>query len=183
MLFNSNEFLVFFALSVAAYSLIGRYGIRVGNGLVVLASYLFYSAWDYRFTGRLFFTSTLDFTVARLMQEPGEARRRWRVSAGIVLNLGRGSRLLPQFAGTRSITGFDLGLNFNLPHFATSLRHFLWILAAPLVGMQLWQWRKSSLHAPLELTRRPRAALQGMLLVLLVVCWKPEASPFVYFQF
>lgn len=467
MLFNSTEFLAFFGLFLAAYALIGRYDVWVRNALVVLASYVFYSAWDYRFTALLFFTSTLDFTVARFMEGAGESRRRGLVSASIALNLGvlgvfkyynffrqsfetlltqlglpahwqgwqivlpvglsfytfqsmsyvmdvyrreipacrnflqflaydsffpqlvagpigRGSRLLPQFAVTRKITvealeagvwlatwgmfkkvvladnlaplvdlvyqnnlgsgpmvllgtaafglqiycdfsgysdiacglarvlGFELDLNFNLPYFATSLRDFwrrwhislstwlrdylyiplggsrrssgvrtyinlgltmllgglwhgaglnfllwgLWhgaglmvnrwwqtrrplgwslpawagwactqsfvlvgwmffragsletllqlssalgqmslppwwrtyaanllVLASPLLAMQLWQWRKGKLDASLELSGWARAVLQGVLLVLILACWTPEASPFIYFQF
>ena len=466
MLFNSNEFLVFFALFCLGFGLAQR-SLQLRNILVVVASYVFYGWWDYRFTALLLFTSLLDFSVALLMDGTGnEVRRRALLVTSLVSNLGvlglfkyfnffrdsldsllasfgggvhggglniilpvgisfytfqsmsyvidvyrrqmpasrnpirflayvsffpqllagpigRGTHLLPQFSRTLRITaaevelglwlvvwgffkkvvladnlaplvelvyqntttsgptivlgtmafglqiycdfsgycdiacglarllGFELALNFNLPYFATSLREFwhkwhislstwlrdylyislggsrraeartclnlgitmllgglwhgaaltfvlwgllhglgliadrLWeqhrpgplalpgwlgwlatqafvlygwllfratsldqvlaftgalghlslprwwltyaanllFLASPLLLMQIWQWRSGRLDAPMKLTRSWRAALQGVMLVLIVCFWEPEAVPFIYFQF
>ncbi len=57
------------------------------------------------------------------------------------------------------------------------------VLAAPLVAMQLWQWRSGNLNAALGLPRWTRAALQGAMVLAIVAFWEPEASPFIYFQF
>ncbi len=56
-------------------------------------------------------------------------------------------------------------------------------LTAPLLVIQLWQWRSSDLEAPLRLPVWRRALLQGALLVCTAAFWQPEASPFIYFQF
>jgi D-alanyl-lipoteichoic acid acyltransferase DltB (MBOAT superfamily) len=88
MLFNSQEFLIFFGLFCVAYGL-ARQHLALRNWLVVIASYIFYGEWDYRFTALLFFTSALDFTLARLIGNAGiEGRRRALLATSIVLNLG-----------------------------------------------------------------------------------------------
>ncbi len=88
MLFNSTDFLVFFACFCVAYALVHN-SLRLRNWLVVVASYTFYSQWDYRFTGLLLFTSVLDYTVARRLELAQSPRRRrgWLVLS-VVLNLG-----------------------------------------------------------------------------------------------
>lgn len=63
MLFNSNDFLLFFGTFLLGYYLVRRH-LRARNLLIVVASYIFYGWWDYRFVGLLLFTSVLDFAVA-----------------------------------------------------------------------------------------------------------------------
>ncbi|HWH71576.1 MAG TPA: MBOAT family protein [Candidatus Sulfotelmatobacter sp.] len=88
MLFNSNEFLVFFALFCTAYVLV-RNSLAARNRLIVVASYVFYGSWDYRFAGLLLLTSGLDFTLARLIEGTGtDRRRRALLAASVGLNLG-----------------------------------------------------------------------------------------------
>ena len=87
MLFNSTDFLVFFALFYAAYAVVRRH-LAARNGLLLLASYVFYGWWDYRFTALLLTTSLLDFTFARAIDGPASAgRRRALVAASVTLNL------------------------------------------------------------------------------------------------
>jgi D-alanyl-lipoteichoic acid acyltransferase DltB (MBOAT superfamily) len=88
VLFNSNDFLIFFALFCAVYAFAAR-SLLLRNLLMVLASYVFYSWWDPRFTALLLFTSVLDFSVGRLIGascSPGY-RRLWLI-ASVSLNLG-----------------------------------------------------------------------------------------------
>jgi D-alanyl-lipoteichoic acid acyltransferase DltB (MBOAT superfamily) len=88
MLFNSDEFLKFFALFITVYCL-ARHKVWVRNSVIVVASYIFYSAWSYQFAGLLLFTSLLDYTVARLMNgTAATGRRRALLVTSIVLNLG-----------------------------------------------------------------------------------------------
>jgi alginate O-acetyltransferase complex protein AlgI len=87
MLFNSDEFLGFFALFCAAYFVVRRH-LVARNLLLVVASYVFYSAWDYRFAGLLLFTSVLDFSVAQLIEAaPSEPRRRGWLAFSLGINL------------------------------------------------------------------------------------------------
>jgi D-alanyl-lipoteichoic acid acyltransferase DltB (MBOAT superfamily) len=63
---------------------------------------------------------------------------------------------------------------------------YAWNLAgflAPLVLMQLWQWRRNDMLVPLRLGLLPRALLQGTLVAAIWIYWQPVAPPFIYFQF
>jgi D-alanyl-lipoteichoic acid acyltransferase DltB (MBOAT superfamily) len=74
-------------------------------------------------------------------------------------------------------------VTFSVPHWWRTYLGNLLALAAPFVAMQVWQWRSGDLNAPLRLPRWPRAVLQAVLLIAIVVFWQAEASPFIYFQF
>jgi D-alanyl-lipoteichoic acid acyltransferase DltB (MBOAT superfamily) len=88
VLFNSNDFLIFFALFCAVYAFTAR-SLLLRNIAMVLASYVFYSWWDPRFTALLLFTSILDFSVGLLIGGSGSRgyRRLWLI-ASVSLNLG-----------------------------------------------------------------------------------------------
>ncbi len=87
MLFNSDDFLRFFALFFPAYCLL-RGHLFLRNLLIVVASYVFYSWWDARITILLFGTSVLDFTVARLLDSAqSPSKRRALLMGSIAINL------------------------------------------------------------------------------------------------
>ncbi len=79
MLFNSLTFVVFFAVVVSAYWLMRSWEGR--KNLLLVASYIFYGAWNPPFAGLLFATTALDFYLGRQMgkAEPGKARKIWLV--------------------------------------------------------------------------------------------------------
>jgi alginate O-acetyltransferase complex protein AlgI len=54
---------------------------------------------------------------------------------------------------------------------------------APLLLVEIYETRKASLLAPLMTRPWPQAVLQSLLLVLLILNWQKEGSPFIYFQF
>lgn len=88
MLFNSTDFLLFFVVFCCGYFLAQR-SLMLRNVLVVVASYIFYGWWDYRFTSLLLFTSVLDYTVARLIDGSAiSGRRRALLVTSVVINLG-----------------------------------------------------------------------------------------------
>lgn len=74
-------------------------------------------------------------------------------------------------------------VNFSLPTWWPTYVTNLIALAAPLVLMQLWQWRSGRLEAPLTLSRWTRGVLQGIMLLATAAFWRPDAVPFIYFQF
>src|SRR5688500_20022891 len=88
MLFNSGIFLQFFAAFLLLYWVV-RNHLRARNILIVLASYLFYGWWDYRFLGLIVFSSVLDYFVGLGIARQNEPRRRklW-LTASIVAKLG-----------------------------------------------------------------------------------------------
>ncbi len=89
MLFNSFEFLVFLPIVFLLYWFVFR-GRKWQNLLVVIASYVFYGWWDWRFLLLIAFTSLCSFG-SGLLIERYEGRRnvqRAVSAANIVLNLG-----------------------------------------------------------------------------------------------
>ena len=85
MLFNSVQFWVFFAVF---FSLYVRFGKTGQNRLLLVASYIFYGSWDWRFLGLLIFTTIVDWFVAlRISAAPDRvAAKRW-LSLSITANL------------------------------------------------------------------------------------------------
>ena len=87
MLFNSGIFLQFLAAFLLLYWLL-RNNLRARNILIVLASYLFYGWWDYRFLGLLIFSSVLDFIVGLgIARQTDQQRRKLWLACSIVANL------------------------------------------------------------------------------------------------
>src|SRR6202165_787917 len=88
MLFNSLTFVVFFAVVVSAYWSIASWTAR--KNLLVVASYLFYGAWNPPFAALLFSTTAMDFWLGRQIAKAKDppAKRRWLVaSVGMHLRL------------------------------------------------------------------------------------------------
>ena len=88
MLFNSFEFLVFLPAVFLLYWFVFR-SQRWQNGLVVVASYVFYGWWDWRFLCLIAFTSLCSYGSGLLMEHEEGKRQRQKVvsAANIVLNL------------------------------------------------------------------------------------------------
>jgi D-alanyl-lipoteichoic acid acyltransferase DltB (MBOAT superfamily) len=86
VLFNSVAFVFFLP---AVLLLVGAAPSRLRNWIILLASYVFYGAWDWRFLG-LIATSTLIDYVAALVIAGSDDRQRRRVAlaASLIGNLG-----------------------------------------------------------------------------------------------
>src|SRR5947199_388878 len=86
MLFNSITFVVFFVVVVALYWSMSGWNAR--KNLLVVASYIFYGAWNPPFAALLFSTTAMDFwlgrQIARAQDRP--AKKRWLV-ASVCMNL------------------------------------------------------------------------------------------------
>ena len=89
MLFNSFEFLVFLPIVFLLYWFVFR-GRQWQNLLVVVASYVFYGWWDWRFLLLIALTSLCSYGSGLLLEHyKGQRRKQKAVSAAnIVLNLG-----------------------------------------------------------------------------------------------
>jgi len=86
MVFNSLEFVIFFAVFYAAYRLLPH---RPQNWLLLVASYYFYAAWDWRFLGLLIGSTVVDYSVALYLGRPhAPAHRRRVLWISIAFNLG-----------------------------------------------------------------------------------------------
>jgi alginate O-acetyltransferase complex protein AlgI len=88
MTFNSAEFLFFFPLVFFAYAMT-FHRERWREAVLLLASYLFYMSWNWRYAGLLALSTVVDYSVGRLMM--GESRPRVRrviLVASLCSNLG-----------------------------------------------------------------------------------------------
>src|SRR4051812_11341070 len=85
MLFNSLTFVVFFALVLTGYWTLRSWSAR--KNLLLVASYVFYGAWNPPFALLLFATTTLDFWLgARIAVASANSRKAWLV-ASVTANL------------------------------------------------------------------------------------------------
>ncbi len=87
MTFNSLTFLIFFAVVLALNALPLPWSVRKFN--LLIASYLFYSAWDPRYVILLLIPAVVDYLLAHAMQRTDRVRLRQGILAiGLILNLG-----------------------------------------------------------------------------------------------
>ncbi|SFU62005.1 D-alanyl-lipoteichoic acid acyltransferase DltB, MBOAT superfamily [Pustulibacterium marinum] len=89
MLFNSFQFLVFLPLVFLIYWSIGQQRIKEQNVFILLASYVFYGWWDYRFLALILASTLLDFFVAQKIENTNqkEKAKRW-LFVSLLFNLG-----------------------------------------------------------------------------------------------
>jgi alginate O-acetyltransferase complex protein AlgI len=90
MLFNSIDFAIFLPIVFLLYWFVFNRNLRIQNLFLVLASYVFYGWWDWRFLSLIFFSTIVDYLVGR--QLSGEERQGMRkvylwVSMGVNLGL------------------------------------------------------------------------------------------------
>jgi len=111
MIFTTLTFAVFLIIVFAAYWILPRQSWR--NGLIVIASYVFYGWWDWRFCGLMLATSLLDFALGLAM---GAAKRtptrRLLLVFSLLSNLG--------------CLGFFKYFNFFAENFALAAGRFGW---------------------------------------------------------
>ena len=61
MLFNSPEFLVFLPIVLGLYWFVTHRHLRAQNLLLLVASYVFYGWWDWRFLGLIALSTVILF--------------------------------------------------------------------------------------------------------------------------
>ncbi|NDV42648.1 MBOAT family O-acyltransferase [Flagellimonas sediminis] len=89
MLFNSFDFAVFLPIVFVLYWFVTQKNLRQQNFLIVVASYVFYGWWDYRFLSLIVFSSLVDYTIGRLLgNTENTAKRKLLLTTSIVINLG-----------------------------------------------------------------------------------------------
>ncbi|WP_348811763.1 MBOAT family O-acyltransferase [Flavobacterium maritimum] len=89
MFFNSLHFAIFLPLVFLLYWYIGRSSKKMQNIILILASYYFYSCWDWRFLFLLVFSTFLDyFTALKVEQSEKESSRKIWFWVSVSINLG-----------------------------------------------------------------------------------------------
>lgn len=88
MLFNSLDFAFFLPIVFALYWLL-KSNLKTQNLLVVLASYVFYGWWDWRFLSLIFFSTIVDFWIGKQLKHQQEKhKRRVLLLISILVNIG-----------------------------------------------------------------------------------------------
>ena len=89
MLFNSLDFVVFLPLVFVLYWFVTKRSLRLQNILIVIASYVFYAWWDYRFLALIALSTIVDFFVAKQLNAVSAKRtRKLLLLVSIIFNLG-----------------------------------------------------------------------------------------------
>lgn len=89
MLFNSIDFFVFLPIVFILYWFICKKNLRLQNLLIVVASYVFYGWWDWRFLSLIIFSTLVDYTIGvRLSDEENSKKRKLYLWTSILVNLG-----------------------------------------------------------------------------------------------
>ena len=89
MLFNSLEFFIFLPIVFIIYWFIVHKTLNLQNGLVLVASYVFYGWWDYRFLSLIAISTVLDYYVGLSIfnAENKSIKKKWLL-VSILFNLG-----------------------------------------------------------------------------------------------
>lgn len=87
MLFNSLAFLLFFPIVFILYWSIPNSKIRIQNILLLVASYVFYGWWDWRFLSLIAFSTLVDYFVGLQIVRADKNRKKW-LMVSVLVNLG-----------------------------------------------------------------------------------------------
>jgi alginate O-acetyltransferase complex protein AlgI len=117
MLFNSYSFLVFFLVVLAGYYLTRSWKAR--KGILLVASYIFYAAWNPPFVLLLWFSTVVDWLAAKgIHASASPSRRRLLMALSVAANFGLlgyfkyGGFLVANFIALAQ----TLGLKVSLAH-------------------------------------------------------------------
>ncbi len=89
MLFNSLEFIIFLPIVFLIYWGLLKKNLKLQNGFLILASYIFYGWWDWRFLSLIIISSGVDYVVGlSLSKYKYKSRRKLLLYTSIFVNLG-----------------------------------------------------------------------------------------------
>ncbi len=89
MLFNSIDFAIFLPVVFLLYWFVTNFSLRLQNLLIVIASYVFYGWWDWRFLSLIIFSTILDYFIGIGLDTKNDRRtRKTLLWFSIIVNLG-----------------------------------------------------------------------------------------------
>lgn len=89
MFFNSVDFAIFLPIVFFLYWFVANKNLRLQNTLLVIASYVFYGWWDWRFLFLLFLTCFSDFLISKKLETTNdEKKRKILLSVSVIVDLG-----------------------------------------------------------------------------------------------
>ncbi len=111
MLFNSIDFAIFLPIVFILYWFFAHKKLKLQNFIIVVASYLFYGWWDWRFLSLILFSTIVDYTIGlKLSNEENHLKRKALLWISILVNLG--------------FLGFFKYYNFFIDNFTTVFSFF-----------------------------------------------------------
>jgi D-alanyl-lipoteichoic acid acyltransferase DltB (MBOAT superfamily) len=111
MLFNSIDFAIFLPIVFVLYWFVTNKSLKLQNSLLVIASYVFYGWWDWRFLALIFFSTLVDYSVGiGLSKQEKPLKRKLLLWTSILVNIG--------------LLGFFKYYNFFLDNFVEVFRFF-----------------------------------------------------------
>ena len=111
MLFNSLEFAIFLPIVFLLYWFVLQKSLKLQNAIIVLASYIFYGWWDWRFLSLIIFSTVVDYLIGqKLRNEEKQSKRKVLLWTSIIVNLG--------------FLGFFKYYNFFLENFVNAFSFF-----------------------------------------------------------
>jgi alginate O-acetyltransferase complex protein AlgI len=111
MLFNSIDFAIFLPIVFILYWFFAHKKLKLQNFIILLASYLFYGWWDWRFLSLILFSTIVDYTIGlKLSNEENHLKRKALLWISILVNLG--------------FLGFFKYYNFFIDNFITVFSFF-----------------------------------------------------------
>lgn len=118
MIFNSLAYAVFLPVFFLLYWLVAGRSYRAQNMLIVVASYIFYGWWDWRFVSLLVFSSALDYGVGLLLaREQTAGRKKALLLGSCALSLGILAvfKYYDFFAISLAAAASRIGIHLSLP--------------------------------------------------------------------
>lgn len=89
MLFNSFDFAIFITICFFIYWFLLKNQLRLQNFFILVASYIFYGWWDWKFLGLILFSTVVDFIVGRLLlKEKQHNKRKLLLLTSLTTNIG-----------------------------------------------------------------------------------------------
>lgn len=89
MLFHSLDFAVFLPIVFILYWFVTVKSLKLQNFLILIASYVFYAWWDWRFLSLIVFSSLIDFLIGRRLGfEENDRIRKVLLWISVAVNLG-----------------------------------------------------------------------------------------------
>ncbi len=111
MLFNSLDFSIFLPIVFVLYWFVIHKNLKFQNLLLLIASYVFYGWWDYRFLSLILFSTLVDYSVGyNLARTNNGVKRKLLLWTSILVNLG--------------FLGFFKYYNFFLENFIAAFSFF-----------------------------------------------------------
>lgn len=89
MLFNSIAFLFFLPITFVLYWFIVNKTLKLQNFFVLIASYVFYGSWDWRFLSLIIISSVTDYILGlKIHNSESDLKRKSYLIISLVINLG-----------------------------------------------------------------------------------------------